>query len=203
MKYIQVFIVALFFTNNLSAQTGYKIIYEAITFNADANYFEKWDRKFVTVFNDSFFYSYSYTGKKDRMKNAAYYGAKTENHDRAYSVAAAQWYHVTKLINNKKPFLKVNNFPKTEWRIQPDSTKLILGYHCTKAWSLYNGIMQYVWFTNEIPFTYGIIDGINYPGAVIELYEAKREVFYRAVEIEKGDYKIVLPNYPIKEEEEL
>ena len=32
MKYIQVFIVALFFTNNLSAQTGYKIIYEAITF---------------------------------------------------------------------------------------------------------------------------------------------------------------------------
>lgn len=186
-----------------SAQQGYKIKYESLSYDFQQNEFYKSEYSHVTVFNDSFFYSYSYKWKRDRYKKPTFYGRYSDNHDRFYSVAENKWYHISKSINEKASYKKIMNLPKIAWRIQPDSIRNIFGYNCQRAESLDNDGLNFIWFTNDIPYNYGVLDGNKYPGLVLELYDEDRNWFFRAIEIETGSYKIVVPNYKIKEEDNL
>lgn len=196
-------LVLLFVSFNTYAQQGYKIKYESLSYDSEQHDFYKSEYSYVTLFNDSFFYSYSYKWKRDRYKKATFYGRYSDNHDRFYSVVENKWYHISKSINERVSYKKIMNLPITEWHIQSDSTRNILGYNCQRAVSMDSGNIKFIWFTNDIPYNYGVLDGNKYPGLVLELYDDNRDWFFRAIEIETGTYKIVVPNYKIKEEDNL
>lgn len=189
-----VFLLILFL--QLKAQPGFKIEYYQYSYDSVNNILYKWEIGFISVFNDSFYYSYISTPKANNKIQV--YAEKPIHHSRIYSEKSKQWYHISKLSKNRPGYLEMMKPQNIKWNILPDSTKMILGYKTTKAWTIYNNGYQYIWFTKAIPKTYGPISGNHYPGLVLEWYEQRRNRLFRAYQIDSGNYKIVMPKYKIK-----
>ena len=150
------------------------------------------------VFNDSLCYRFltEYGGPKAH-KNGIY-GSKPLRNTSYFSKKNNQWYYTHKKGSRKNSRLIKTTPTAIEWRIQKDSVKTILGYHCTKAWGLIKGRVIYIWYTNDIPYNYGVY-GHSFPGLVLgyDGYFWGRKTV--ATKITKGDYKIEIPDLKIEE----
>ncbi len=72
-----------------------------------------------------------------------------------------------------------------QWEIvEGDST--ILGYKCQKAVGTYRGHYWQVWFTPDIPVSYGPWKLSGLPGLILHAYDAKAFCTYDAIAFENG-----------------
>lgn len=98
-------------------------------------------------------------------------------------------------FRNKKYIIK-SNFLK--WVID-DKRKNILGYDCIKAKTkkqLDNGntINVIVWFTTELPFSFGPKEYVGLPGLVLQVEERGIKFYATSVDINNKKHKIEFPN---------
>lgn len=194
-------VILFFISFQVMAQNGYHIIYNEVSTETDYTASSIKRRPFKTniVFNDSFFYRYITEYGKPNAKKKGIYGLKVLPHSDYYSVKDNQNYFIQWAPVKKNCRLQKSIALQVEWRIQKDSVKTIMGYNCTKAWGLIKGRLDYIWFTNEIPGTYGPSYGHPFPGTVLayEMFQFRK--IYIATKITKGNFEIALPNLKIVE----
>lgn len=82
------------------------------------------------------------------------------------------------------------------WEIS-DSTRLLLGYECVKAYALYHGRQWTVWFAPEIPLQDGPWKLHGLPGLILEAYESSSQHHFMADGIEESD-DVIRPVYDTK-----
>ena len=90
--------------------------------------------------------------------------------------------------------------PKIKWKIE-SGQKEILGYKCQQALCTFRGRQYEVWFTTDIPLSYGPWKLQGLPGLILEAKDSKGEYHFTAVGIEKGngDKKIQFYAEPIRD----
>lgn len=87
-------------------------------------------------------------------------------------------------------FYKINEKAEQHWKIS-DSTKTFGGYPVQKAVTEFGGRSWVAWFTKDIPIPYGPYKFNGLPGLIMELYDAKKEYYFKVIKSEKipEDYK--------------
>lgn len=82
-----------------------------------------------------------------------------------------------------------------KWILHPDH-KLVGNYNCQKATTYFRGRDYTVWFTPEIPISFGPWKLNGLPGLILEAYDSDHEVFFQAtnVKIENDSKNEVLLN---------
>lgn len=92
------------------------------------------------------------------------------------------------------------SIPKIKWEIE-SGQKEILGYKCQQALCTFRGRQYEVWFTTDIPLSYGPWKLQGLPGLILEAKDSKGEYHFTAVGIEKGngDKKIQFYAEPIRD----
>jgi len=91
---------------------------------------------------------------------------------------------------NLEKFIIEENFPSIEWHINTTST-IINNMECSEATTEFAGRKYKVWFTSEIPISFGLFRLHNLPGAIIKLEDTTNEVVAVLNKIESIDnYKI-------------
>lgn len=92
------------------------------------------------------------------------------------------------------------SIPKIKWKIE-SGQKEILGYKCQQALCTFRGRQYEVWFTTDIPLSYGPWKLQGLPGLILEAKDSKGEYHFTAVGIEKGngDKKIQFYAEPIRD----
>ncbi len=194
-------VILFFISFQVMGQTGYHIIYNEVSTETDYTASSIKRRPFKTniVFNDSFFYRYITEYGKPNAKKKGIYGIKVLPHSDYFSVKENQDYFIQWDQSKRKRRLQKSTPFHVEWRIQKDSVKTIMGYNCTKAWGLIKGKLDYIWFTNEIPFTYGPRYGHPFPGTVLAYEDMKYGKTLIATKVIKDNFKIALPKLKIVE----
>jgi len=76
--------------------------------------------------------------------------------------------------------------PEIHWEIMPEK-KTIGDYTCTKARGLYMGRNYTVWFTNEIPVSYGPWKLQGLPGLILEAFDDANEINFKLKNITTND----------------
>lgn len=74
-----------------------------------------------------------------------------------------------------------------QWHIVADSTARILGYNCTLATTHYRGRTWKVWYTEDIPLSYGPWKLCGLPGLVLRAADASRQFVFEAVGLQQMD----------------
>ncbi|QKG80143.1 GLPGLI family protein [Tenuifilum thalassicum] len=77
---------------------------------------------------------------------------------------------------------------KISWKIEHD-TKIIGRFKCQKATCTFRGREYSVWFTPDIPVSFGPWKLSGLPGLILEAADKRSEILFRAVEINLGDEK--------------
>lgn len=72
-----------------------------------------------------------------------------------------------------------------EWKINADSTKMILGYACRMATAEYKGRRWYAWYSEEIPIGQGPWKLAGLPGLILKAYDSQRQFLFEAVGMEQ------------------
>ncbi len=184
-------ILILFFISGLismsQAQTAHRIIYSSYEYDHGQSLGEKGDVYSYIIFNDSVAYKFF---SKDTDTNSVY-NQNFVSHSELYVKSNEQLYY--QYGNKKKYKWRISPQLNIDWRTMPDSTKSILGYHCTKAWGMNKGSMIYIWFTTELPGHYGPLSASRYPGVALEVYLLQSGKAILTTNIEKGNYEIVIP----------
>ena len=80
-------------------------------------------------------------------------------------------------------FLVKDVYHNFNWKIS-NETKTIFGYNCIKATTSYRGRDWIAWFAPEISVPFGPWKLHGLPGLILEAYDSKSEVAYKAVKIE-------------------
>lgn len=125
---------------------------------------------------------------------------------------------VLKDITNKKLLLRVNSIssayvseerlPVFEWKLKNESKK-ILGFKCFKAFTSFRGREYTAWYAPDIAISEGPWKFYGLPGLILEIYDVKEQVFFKAIQIEipsnvhpikgldtkKGDKHVSLENF--------
>jgi len=94
---------------------------------------------------------------------------------------------IDQIIGNK--FLVKDIYPQLNWEIN-NETKSILGYKCHKATTEYRGRKWTAWFSPEIAIKFGPRKLHGLPGLILEAYDSKDEVTYKAVKVITKDCDI-------------
>lgn len=68
-----------------------------------------------------------------------------------------------------------------EWEIEPDSSRVIIGYKCHKAKALFGGRTWYVWYSEDIPLDEGVWKLKGLPGLVLHAEDSEGQYFFTAV----------------------
>jgi hypothetical protein len=89
-------------------------------------------------------------------------------------------------------FYKITEKAGQNWKIS-DSTKTFGSYPVQKAVTEFGGRNWVAWFTQDIPIPYGPYKFNGLPGLIMELYDSKKEYYFKLVRSEKipEDYKRV------------
>ena len=89
-------------------------------------------------------------------------------------------------------FYKITEKAGQNWKIS-DSTKTFGSYPVQKAVTEFGGRNWVAWFTQDIPIPYGPYKFNGLPGLILELYDSKKEYYFKLVRSEKipEDYKRV------------
>lgn len=92
------------------------------------------------------------------------------------------------------------SIPKIKWKMEAGQ-KDIHGYNCQQASCTFRGRQYEVWFTTDIPLSYGPWKLQGLPGLILEAKDSKDEYHFTAVGIEKGknDKKIQFYAEPIRD----
>jgi len=72
-----------------------------------------------------------------------------------------------------------------EWKINTDSTKMILGYTCRMATTVYKGRKWCAWYAEEIPIAQGPWKLGGLPGLILRAYDSQRQFSFEAVGMEQ------------------
>jgi GLPGLI family protein len=81
-------------------------------------------------------------------------------------------------------FLLKAPFPKQEWDIH-DDTKVLGGYTCQKATTIFGGRQYTAWFTTDIPFSFGPWKLHGLPGLILAAKDDKNEVEFEYAGFDK------------------
>lgn len=73
-------------------------------------------------------------------------------------------------------------FQKMEWQLK-DSTKVISGFQCYKAFTTFRGREYAAWFTPEIPIHIGPWKFNNLPGAILQVYDKSKTYSWNAYNV--------------------
>lgn len=76
----------------------------------------------------------------------------------------------------------IDDVPKVEWKIV-NETQTLLGYNCQKAVGSFRGRNYSVWFTKEIPFSFGPWKFGGLPGLILKAEDSEGLFAYSAVSI--------------------
>ena len=87
--------------------------------------------------------------------------------------------------------------PKINWKIT-DEFKDIGEYKCQKATSYFRGRTYNCWFTQQIPIPFGPWKLQGLPGLIIEVKDAKKEIYFRVTKVTFKD-TITINNFPDEE----
>lgn len=89
-------------------------------------------------------------------------------------------------------FYKITEKAGQNWKIS-DSTKTFGSYPVQKAVTEFGGRSWVAWFTQDIPIPYGPYKFNGLPGLIMELYDSKKEYYFKLIRSEKipEDYKRV------------
>lgn len=89
-------------------------------------------------------------------------------------------------------FYKITEKAGQNWKIS-DSTKTFGSYPVQKAVTEFGGRKWVAWFTQDIPIPYGPYKFNGLPGLIMELYDSKKEYYFKLIRSEKipEDYKRV------------
>lgn len=167
----------------------YGEIYPVISFPKQRN-IEEYNRKhYLYTNNDSVAFCSFNMQKPDKKSNTI--GKKKDHHavfifPRLRRILAEN--HWTKPYNLTEVLSTSFN-----WQINTDTSK-IAGYTCRAAVS--DGIVA--WFTEDIALPYGPALYYGLPGLILMIEDHRYKRIYKAVSIEKGSPKIVLPDLPLK-----
>ncbi|CAM1351067.1 GLPGLI family protein [Tenacibaculum insulae] len=93
-----------------------------------------------------------------------------------------------------KSYLK-EQLPKINWEITNEFKK-IGEYKCQKATGYFRGRTYTTWFTNKIPVPFGPWKLQGLPGLIIEVKDAKKEVYFRVTKVNFKD-TVAINNFPI------
>jgi GLPGLI family protein len=100
-----------------------------------------------------------------------------------------------------KRFLNVNYLiketEKINWSLKNEQQN-ILGYNCQKAVGQFKGREYIVWFTNELPYSFGPWKLNGLPGIILQAEDIKGDVSFKAIGINtyQSTIDIKLPDYP-------
>jgi hypothetical protein len=94
----------------------------------------------------------------------------------------------------KKQVLVVDSCRKGDWVIY-DGTKDILGYKCTMAKGVSNGITIQAWFAPDLPVSFAPHFTTQLPGTILEYWYEGRDFIVTAVEIKREAVEIVEPKF--------
>ncbi|MDO6744242.1 GLPGLI family protein [Tenacibaculum soleae] len=97
---------------------------------------------------------------------------------------------------NKMKMLK-EQLPKINWKIT-DEFKDIGEYKCQKATGYFRGRTYNCWFTQQIPIPFGPWKLQGLPGLIIEVKDAKKEIYFRVTKVNFKD-TITINNFPDEE----
>lgn len=100
--------------------------------------------------------------------------------------------NILQTYNNKN--VLNDSIPDFNWKIE-SGEKTINNILCNKATITYSGRDYEVWFTYEIPITFGPYKFHNLPGAILELRDLKNEVIINAIRIEQCNQTINTPKF--------
>lgn len=87
-----------------------------------------------------------------------------------------------------------DNIPVINWKLL-EGEKKILNYNCNSAQCTFRGRTYTVWYTTEIPLSFGPWKFSGLPGLILEAIDSKNMYNYYAIK--------VLQNYPLKIPEKL
>lgn len=89
-------------------------------------------------------------------------------------------------------FYKLTEPVRQDWKIK-DSIKVSDDLHLQKATTEFGGRSWIAWFSKDIPVPYGPYKFNGLPGLIIELYDTKKDYYFKVIKSEKilGDYKRV------------
>lgn len=78
------------------------------------------------------------------------------------------------------------SMPLMQWEMMPDE-KEILGYHCNSARTKFRGREWTVWFTTDIPYSYGPWKFCGLPGVILQAKDTKNLFDWTAIGIEQPE----------------
>lgn len=83
--------------------------------------------------------------------------------------------------------------PEINWEIKSDK-KEILGFNCQKAIGEFRGRKYTVWFTTDIPYSYGPWKLTGLPGVILEAEDSEKQNVYYATNVSLNK-RFLLPKY--------
>lgn len=84
-------------------------------------------------------------------------------------------------------FVCIEAVENPQWRLCPDSSATILGYHCRLATANYKGRKWNAWYTEDIPLYYGPWKLCGLPGLVLRAYDNRNHYVFDAIGIKTAD----------------
>lgn len=80
------------------------------------------------------------------------------------------------------------SLPAFDWQML-DGDTVVCGYECQKASTVFRGRTWTVWYTMELPYSYGPWKLGGLPGLILKALDDKNQYSYEAIEIKKGGGK--------------
>lgn len=96
-------------------------------------------------------------------------------------------------IEKGKFYIIKEHFPKIDWTITTDTTK-ISNHICYKATAEFRGRSYTAWFAPSIATTFGPWKLHGLPGLILTAYDSKKEVFFTAKKIQTVHYPVTTSN---------
>lgn len=93
-------------------------------------------------------------------------------------------------ILNEELFLLKENIPYQDWEIH-DETREVMGYTCQRATCSFRGRDYNAWFTMDIPVSDGPYKFYGLPGLILSIEDAKSDVKFNAIGVEKLENVII------------
>ncbi len=109
-----------------------------------------------------------------------------DQHDIFQGIPEGQMTCKDAVSSNK--FYYVEPLPALDWNVL-DSDTIVCGYECQKARTTFRGRTWTVWFSVDLPYSFGPWKLGGLPGLILKAVDDKNQYFFEAIEIKKGDGK--------------